>query len=307
MSELAVFEYLCSLPKNETIYYRANPGNAGDALIASGAYQLFDSADLKIELIDPDSFSAKDKIILYAGGGNLVGIYPEARDFFLRYHTDAKQLILLPHTVAGNEDLLSELRSNVTLFARERVSYEHLKSSAKNAHVFLDHDLALNLDANKIINSPLMSFPEAVIKKLAHKARSSEKSTSAPQPKIMLRNSFFEIKSSLFKKYEIGNFFRKDVEAVDPLSLKGNADLSRAYEYGTQNRGLTQYTSIRLMKYINRFSVIRTDRLHIAIAAALLDKKVEFYPNSYFKCRAVYEYSLKDRFPKITWHETMSN
>lgn len=300
MSEKLVFELLNDLPKDETIYYRSNPGNAGDALIASGAYKLFDKAGLKIELIDPATFNATDKIVIYAGGGNLVGIYPEARDFFFKHHKTAKQFILLPHTVTKNEDLLSELGNNVTLFAREKVTYQHLNANATNANVYLDHDLALHLDVKKILNYKTIGIIEASVKKLVY-GKYNKKRYAIPSPKIMLKNSIYEGKSKLQPKGQVGNFFRDDVEAIGKTLPPDNADLSKIYEYGTQNRELTDYTVARLMKHINRFDHIHTDRLHICIAAALLGKKVDFHPNSYFKCKAVYEYSLKERFPSISW------
>lgn len=301
MIELPVRKFLASLPKNKPIYYRANPGNAGDALIASGAYKLFEQAGLDISLIEPQSFDATNKTVIYAGGGNLVGIYPEARDFFFKFHRHAKHMILLPHTVTKNEDLLSQLGSNVTIFARERVSYEHVKLYAKNANVFLDHDLAFNLDVREMLATPLIWLPTAVLKKIYYKATRSERSFGIPQPKIMYQNSLFEIRTSLRRGYNQGNFFRVDVEATREELPPNNADLSKIYEHGTRNKSLVNYTTTRLMRYINRFSAVRTDRLHICIAAALLNKEVEFYPNSYFKCKAVFEYSLKDQYPNVCW------
>lgn len=303
MTELAVSEFLKSLPKDEPIYYRANPGNGGDALIASGAYKLFDQAGLNIKLIEPENFDASGKIVIYAGGGNLVGIYPEARDFFIQHHINAKHLILLPHTVQHNEDLLKDLGNNVTLFARERVTYNYLMKQANNANIYLDHDLALHLNAKEIIASSQINFPTAFIKKLFYKITSNEKSTTIPQLKIMLQNSVLELRTTVFSKPISGNFYRDDIETSGIKLPEANADLSKLYEYGTRNKELTTYTTIRLMKYINQFETIRTDRLHICIAAALLGKEVAFHPNSYFKCKAVYEYSLKNRFPLITWIE----
>lgn len=301
MSELAVKEFLSSLPKGEKVFYRPNPGNAGDALIASGTYRLFDDAVLEIELISPKDFDAAGKTVLFGGGGNFTGIYPDARDFISKFHRHARHLILLPHTVAKNEDLLAELGSNVTVFARERVSYDHLKKHAKNAEIFLDHDLALHLNAEDILDQTMISLPWAIAKKLIFKFLKLKGSATVPQPKRMWHNSLFELRTTAFRKPVVGNFFREDIEAGGQERPVGNADLSGVYAYGTYNRCLTSYTTSRLLRYINHFSVVRTDRLHICIAAALLGKDVEFYPNSYFKCKAVYEYSLQSRFPNIRW------
>jgi SAM-dependent methyltransferase len=51
-----------------------------------------------------------------------------------------------------------------------------------------------------------------------------------------------------------------------------------------------------LLRAVDQFETIRTDRLHVAVAGVLLGKKVEIYPNSYFKNRAMYDFSFK-RYP----------
>lgn len=62
-----------------------------------------------------------------------------------------------------------------------------------------------------------------------------------------------------------------------------------------------------LLKTIARYEYIHTDRLHVAIAATLLDKKVTLYSNSYFKNEAVFNYSLR-HYPNIKFKhlETIS-
>jgi len=301
MQSLSVPQLLETLPKDEVIYYRSNPGNAGDALIASGAFLLFEKAGLNIQLINPDNFDSENKIVIYAGGGNLVGIYPEARDFIKKHHSKARQFILLPHTVANNDELLGELGPNVILYARELVTHKYLLEKAKNAKVYLDNDLAFYLDANKIIARPKISLLACLLLKVFYKlSKNKEKFSALPQPKIMLRNSVFEMKNKPGKDLT-GNFFRDDVEKALETVPEGNADLSKMYEYGTRNKEICLYTTSRLMCYINQFNTINTDRLHICIAAALLGKTVNFYANSYFKCRAVYEFSLKDKYKNVNW------
>lgn len=303
MKNLSVVEYLSQLPEGEKIYYRANPGNAGDALIAAGAFILFRKLELDVEIIDLESFDATDKIVLYAGGGNLVGIYPEAREFFRKFHMQAKTIILLPHTVKDNEDLLAELGSNAVLFARELVTFKFLKENAINAKVYIDHDLAFNIEPKDFLDMKSPSILSIIAKKLLYKTTGNKQEfLKLPRPKMMFDNTLFEFRGALLGS-KVGNFFREDVERALSEVPAGNADLSVKYEYGTRNDAITDYTTSRLMKYVNRFDEIRTDRLHICIASALMGKKVSFYPNSYFKCRAVYEYSLKEPYPNVTFFE----
>ncbi|MEI4920606.1 hypothetical protein Q8G81_34160, partial [Klebsiella pneumoniae] len=53
-----------------------------------------------------------------------------------------------------------------------------------------------------------------------------------------------------------------------------------------------------MINFLEEYKVVNTDRLHVAILASLLGKEVNFYPNSYYKNEAVYNYSLFNRYPK---------
>lgn len=57
-----------------------------------------------------------------------------------------------------------------------------------------------------------------------------------------------------------------------------------------------------MLAYLDQFDQIVTNRLHIGILAGLLHKEVDFYPNNYFKNKAVYEFSMRDQFPHVRWH-----
>lgn len=301
MNNVSVPELLARLPKNETIYYRPNPGNAGDALIAAGAFILFDQAGLKIEIINSDDFNSEGKIVIYAGGGNLVGIYSDAKDFISKHHKHAKHLILLPHTVSNNDELLAELQSNVTLFARELVTHEYLLANAKNANVYLNQDLAFYIDSNAMLELAKLTLTGALLKKIFFKFTHNKIAyKNTPQPSVMMRYTKFE-DDRLSASRKSANFFRTDAEKALKHTPDDNMDLSNLYEGATSHKEICFYTVGRLMSFINKFETINTDRLHICIASALLGKKVNFYANSYFKCKAIYEFSLKENFKSVNW------
>lgn len=48
---------------------------------------------------------------------------------------------------------------------------------------------------------------------------------------------------------------------------------------------------------------IATNRLQVAIGAVLLNREVDFFPNAYFKNRAIYDYSLR-HYNRVTWCES---
>ena len=86
------------------------------------------------------------------------------------------------------------------------------------------------------------------------------------------------------------NVFRTDRESILSKIPELNNDLSYS--------GYAQKPIDELIDHLDEYEEIRTDRLHIAIASAILGKKVKLHSNSYFKNEAVYEYSLK-KYPNV--------
>jgi hypothetical protein len=81
--------------------------------------------------------------------------------------------------------------------------------------------------------------------------------------------------------------------------VAGDLDVSRIFG------GVADLTSSRLtawcfLKTISAANRIVTDRLHVAIACALLGKECELHDNSYSKNRDIYAHSLSD-FPSVTF------
>lgn len=97
-----------------------------------------------------------------------------------------------------------------------------------------------------------------------------------------------------------GYFFRTDVETSNKIELpQCNRDLSLE---GTDNSDIYPFLAA-----ISEYETIYTDRLHIAIAAALMGREVHLYPGSYFKIKAIYESSIKDYFKNVHYHEDISS
>ena len=88
------------------------------------------------------------------------------------------------------------------------------------------------------------------------------------------------------------NAFRSDKESVLGTLPESNDDISY--------NGYAQKPLDKLVSTLGRYAQINTDRLHVAICATLLGKRVKLFPNSYYKNKAVFDYSLK-RFPNINF------
>ena len=286
-----IAEYLKSLPKNEPVYYFPNPGNGGDSLIACGTFQVFEKTGIKCRVFQQGNFNPNGKILICPGGGNFTSLYPNTRNFVRQHHKEARKLIILPHTISGNEDLIPELGKNVDLITREKVSYEYVSSLATNANVYLSDDMAFSLDVKKVLRQIPLLY-------------SSFTTMTIPSRRIQ-KGNLFEIQYFL-KGLKGGgdsrllNAFRTDREKTEIKIPSGNLDIAEKFSYGTTKRRAT-YATYRLLKFLNQYDEIRTSRLHTCVAGALLGKKVEFYPNNYFKCEAVYKFSIQDRYPNVKW------
>ncbi len=88
------------------------------------------------------------------------------------------------------------------------------------------------------------------------------------------------------------NVFRSDKESILHILPEPNNDLS--YN-GYATKPLSE-----LIDILRKYEQINTDRLHIAIGATLLGKQVKLFPNSYYKNKAVFDYSL-NRFSNVSF------
>ncbi len=91
------------------------------------------------------------------------------------------------------------------------------------------------------------------------------------------------------------NAFRTDEEASgDHPPPAGNDDIS-----------LTAGSLDDWLRRIAAHEIVRTDRAHVTIAAAMLGKTVQFASSSYFKVPAIADYALRE-FPveRLTWTAT---
>ena len=274
--------YLKELAEQGVLFFRPNPGNAGDSLIACATFQLFEEFGIPYRLFDDSSFDPAGKVVVFGGGGSLVPEYRAAWQFVERYHQAAKKLVILPQTISGHEDLLGQLGSNVDVFVREEVSFEHVQRHAPQANLFLEDDLALSLDVSAVLAADLpRPFRHVPLKQLIRREVALLRAAGC--------------------RSDVLNCFRTDKEKTDLRRPYGNADLSKLFKVGTSTPEEALLASHLIFQMLNQYEEVRTNRLHLAIAGALLGKDVKFYPNSYFKNEGVYQFSMKGRFPNVQW------
>ncbi|TCB73244.1 exopolysaccharide biosynthesis protein [Acinetobacter sp. ANC 3781] len=278
MSKLInVFEELSNF-SNGIIYYYPNNGNAGDALLNMGFYALAKKYNVHFVEINKSEINKvrEEDVLLIAGGGALVPEWGSTTDLVANLNKKIK-LIIFPQSIRDIDSVISNLPENTTIFCREKYSYQYCleKSNAKN--IFLENDIAFYCDLNEILDSEvgMQFFSKKNIAR--HVILSGHKICS-------------------YFKHDVVFAMRVDKEKNDKLDVPRKLinDFSIVASFGSGNYKQSLYSARKFLNLINLYEEIHTDRLHVAIGASLLGKKVKIYNNGYYKCKGVYEKSMKE-------------
>lgn len=240
--------------------YIVNPGNLGDCLIETATFQFFEDHQLL-------SYITNDKNcenIVYAGGAPWVGaFYPEACLPALSLFAKAKKIVILPSSIIDCPMLTDTLDSRYVIFCREKRTYKYLEGLNTKAKVYLDCDMALRMTKD-VFNFTFWS-DEFYLKKAT------------------------EVWNRVKDMGKVACFFRDDVEKF--YDLQTDYDLSAAFS-PNMTAAECQFATVLMLSVVDRFDVIVTDRLHVGIAAILMNKEVYLFDNNYGKISAVYEHSF---------------
>ncbi len=243
------------------VHFFPKPGNAGDGYITWCSYLLFDQYGIDIATHKIDEI-VKDSTVFIGGGGNLIqDRYHEVRDLIDTLCPLNNHVVLLPHTISGNRDVFRLTHKNLSVYCRDRVSFElAIESGANPNTTFLSHDLTLFLGSR-----PLAGIPKSQNEK---------------------------------NRIEV---LRTDGESLLLHDVKpGNVDISMSWNGDIwQSQAFCKQVTLSMAEYINPFQQIVTDRLHVGILAAQMGKEVTLLPNAYFKNKAVFTHSLSEMFPKM--------
>lgn len=289
--------------------YIPNSGNAGDALIGHATFRTFARAGVNIRIeLDYKNADPGGETIICSGGGNLVPLYDRTAKILEWASGKARRIIILPHTIRGNEELLAGLGPEVDLICREVDSFDHVRTAVKAAHVHIADDMAFSLDAQQVISeSPDVGpLPSLYIRRMLYKLTRPSFYKTVPSPTKFRRGQ--KLIDARLAECGPGGIpegtlraFRTDVESTAAAAPTGSRDIAKTFSHGTKNALVCQVGSFHMMSYLNTFDSVETDRLHVSIAAALLGKKVTLWANSYRKNQAVFEYSMAARYPNVTW------
>ncbi|MFC7399558.1 polysaccharide pyruvyl transferase family protein [Chelatococcus sp. GCM10030263] len=255
--------FLSSL-SGEHVHFYPKSGNAGDGFITYATYLLFKRYGITAT-IHKQGDDVEGQTVLIGGGGNLVqGRYGDVAELVRRLGAK-NNVVVMPHTIVGFADVLAETHRNLTVFCRERVSYDLALANGSNpASTYLSEDIVFFLDDDH--------FKEHF--------QSGEGTLTAVR-----------------EDGETSGTFPVPPGNID-ISMSWNGDLWTSEEFA-------RHSTHTMAAYIAPHETVLTDRLHVAILSAFLQKRVFVMPNAYFKNRAIFEHSLKPRFPKVRFVNTL--
>ncbi len=100
------------------------------------------------------------------------------------------------------------------------------------------------------------------------------------------------------KSVDNGYLFRTDAEARLGVNAKlpsNNIDISTL--------GDTFSNVDEFLRYVSNYNTIYTDRLHVAIAGLILNKRVELFTGNYFKIKRIFESSIEGNFINVNLND----
>lgn len=259
-------DFLTELKGKQVCYY-PNPGNAGDSLIATATYQAFHRNNIVYEVIDGNK-DVSGQIVFLGGGGNLIPTYSNISQVIGKFSNTASKLIILPHTIRENVDLLLKLPKSTVVFCRDPESYNHVIDHAE-CSIELVHDIALSLDLDQFYHD-CSRYGDV---------RSLFSSISSKNSINFHENSY--------------TFYRLDTESKFNLKTNANnVDLSKLFEFGVYPDN-AQKSSWCLLEAIRLANCVHTDRLHVGISAAILGQSCNLLDNNYGKNKGIYNHSIR--------------
>lgn len=268
---------------NKGLRYVPNAGNAGDALISAGTWQLFDDLGLSPIPTRTAELHPGD-VAMYAGGGNLVSEYQDCAQFLEGcLKAGVRRALVLSQTVRGHEGLLRRLDSRFTIACREDESLERVRATGTRAKIIFAPDLALRLDPERLL-SRCQELP--VRAQLLKDLTLNRRLPAYLKWRSRLLRLAMECRSTM-------HIIRTDAEAVAGVAGQARWDVSGLYWSDFGLRSEVEFVTRDLLLFVQTAREVVTNRLHAGVAAALLGKRVTYTDNSYGKIRAVYNTSLK--------------
>lgn len=229
-------------------------------------------------------------IILLQGGGNFGDIWRSAQDFRLKIikQYPNNKIIIFPQTVFyDNPELMKadakimERHKNLTICARDKVSYELLKKHFTN-NILLVPDMAFCIQPETLKKMQCPTQERTLFLKR------TDKELVGLDYKI---RSQYPITVSDWPTMEHTDWVQVCLRATSiPRKLLGITQLNDWYGINVYRPQLIK----KGVEFISQYKEIHTTRLHVAILCILLGKPFHFFDNSYRKNKTFFDTWLSD-------------
>lgn len=277
--------------------------NIGDSLIWEGESIFLNQSKFKYQAYSSlrtffKCQLSRDIIIILHGGGNFGDLWEEHHSFrkkIIELYPDNKTIIF-PQTVwyekqenVKADEIFFANHPNVTMCARDKVSFKFMQEHFFKNNVLLVPDMAFFIDFDKFgkINTP-KTERTLYAKRVDKELKNDSWPSIIPQNAEIHDWPTFEKKASKYARadYIVGwlNFFA-NIKGIKPVNRL--IDLMQAHFYRPQ------YIK-DCVKFINQYDTVYSTRLHIAIASIMMGKTVHLMDNSYGKNFNFYDTWLTD-------------
>lgn len=280
--------------------------NIGDTLIWQGTLSFLKSIPYKCLYSTnydyyKDSKVDSSSIILFHGGGNFGDLYPVLNDFrknVIRKHPHQK-VIILPQTVTyqDKENLLKNAEfyanyPNVTICARDKVSYSILKEHFTNNKILLLPDMAFFIDVDQRLYNKIIPGKTLYLKRTDKELEDVYGDVVPPKTEVhdwpTYEKNNIKVRFFLSLCLRLIGIFRL-VENLVHTSFASNVS-----DFIWKN--ILRKFNVQLgCNFLAPYDFIYTTRLHVMILSILLHKHhISILDNKYGKLSSFYESWLSD-------------
>lgn len=263
-------DYVRQVAGDDEVVFFTNPGNLGDALILTGALELLRDAGVRMRYVNTRNLLDKNRLLYpLAYGKQLV-----QRALGLRQFEPGIKQLAKQHSTA----IMCGSGGWVSVYPdAERLTREYAK--------YFERVIVLPTT----YGGPVGDFPDNVDFFARDRYQSM---TNNPRARFCHDTALYLAPQARHAEQDVGYHIRTDPESSGALAMPpGNIDISAL--------GLECDPVDLMFDEVGRSNTIVTDRLHVAIAAALLGREVWLFASRYFKIPAIHRSSLAGRFPQV--------
>jgi exopolysaccharide biosynthesis predicted pyruvyltransferase EpsI len=264
-----------------TVHYFANPGNAGDSLIAAATYQILQAYEINLQIFDSPAAAGRisGETVFLAGGGNLVPVYHGMGVVIKSLAGRGNRIIILPHSIRMVDEIMLALEPASIVFCRERATYNYVVGIAPHVISHLSHDMALFLDKDALRASD--HIPDDIESRFWAILSAETALTEA----TLKRKKVSCMRHGLEKTF---------------VPRVPNNDISIVFKMGVRP-GSAEMAAWMMINFAELAAEVTTNRLHMGIASALAGTKTVLYDNSYGKVSQIYKHSMMNRFTHVSF------